>query len=37
MPPFPSFARDGKRYIVRQLTWEETQTFCVLARIPLPH
>lgn len=24
-------------YCARQLTWEETRTFCRLAGIPLPH
>jgi hypothetical protein len=28
--------RDG-RFWARQLTWDETVTFCSLARIPLPH
>jgi hypothetical protein len=28
--------RDG-RYFARQLTWDETQAFCRLARIPLPY
>ena len=34
--PIRLFARDGQRYLVRQLTWEETQSFCALAGIPLP-
>lgn len=34
--PIRLFARDGQRYLVRQLTWEETQAFCGLAGIPLP-
>lgn len=28
--------RQDGRYVVRQLTWEETRTFCRLAAIPLP-
>jgi len=30
------YGQDG-RYFVRQLTWEETKTFCKAAGIPLPH
>lgn len=30
------FWRNGDRYFCRQLTWEETQEYCRLARIPLP-
>lgn len=30
------FWRKGERHFSRQLTWDETQTFCRLASIPLP-
>lgn len=30
------FWRNGDRYFCRQLTWDETQDYCRLARIPLP-
>src|SRR2546428_11539278 len=36
--PFRVFWEDPDgRYWVRQLTWDETVTFCRLARISLPH
>ncbi len=31
------FWKHDDRYFVRQLTWSETQTFCHLANIPVPH
>ncbi|MBM3994999.1 MAG: hypothetical protein FJ303_12725 [Planctomycetes bacterium] len=31
------FWRVANRYFCRQLTWDETATFCRLAQIPLPH
>jgi len=34
--PHTLFFRRGKRFLVRQLTEEETQHFCRLANIPLP-
>lgn len=33
---FHFFWRDKDGYFGRQLTWDETVTFCRLARIPLP-
>lgn len=35
--PLKYFWRHAGRYYVRQLTEEETATFCRLAQIPLPH
>jgi hypothetical protein len=34
--PLKLFWKNAGRYFVRQLTWDETQAFCRLARIPLP-
>lgn len=34
--PFRLFWRSEQRHYCRQLTWDETQTFCRLARIPIP-
>jgi hypothetical protein len=34
--PLRLFWRNGERHFCRQLTWDETQQFCSLARIPLP-
>ena len=33
---FRIFWRDRGQHLARQLTWDETVTFCRLARIPLP-
>ena len=30
------FWQNGQQYVCRQLTWDETNTFCRLAHIPLP-
>lgn len=30
------FWKNGKQYLCRQLTWDETKDFCRLAGIPLP-
>lgn len=35
--PLRLFWRRAQQHFVRQLTWEETATFCRLACIPLPH
>ena len=34
--PLRLFWQKGEQYFCRQLTWDETQTFCRLARISLP-
>jgi hypothetical protein len=34
--PLKLFWKSQEKFLVRQLTWEETQTFCRLAEIPLP-
>jgi hypothetical protein len=33
--PFKLFFKVRKRYLVRQLTWEQTELFCCAAGIPL--
>ena len=35
--PLRIFWKRGGRFFVRPLTWDETQVFCRLAHIPLPH
>jgi len=34
--PFRLFWHKGQQHFSRQLTWDETRTFCRLAAIPLP-